>query len=231
MNFALFLFFSTLEYMASIYFILILFRFNVRENLLKFGVFSIVMSFVSNSLQTESLQAVSPLVQPALMIFFVTFFLRVHLFNATIMVITGYVVGFIVQWIIIAMTLHFGAVIEVVPFTANAFMIQAATSFVMFMFAWVTYIQKGGFSFIDYDSRLKRTSLFVRKNRLYFIFLTLSFIVVFIAGLLFAGSDNPPYLLVSIFLIIALLSLLYISVKRDGLRDDRNDSASNRGSH
>jgi hypothetical protein len=219
MIFVGFLFFSTVEYMASIYFILILFRFNVRENLLKFGVFSIVMSFVSNTLQTESLQAVSPLVQPALMICFVTFFLRVHLLNAAIMVITGYVTGFIIQSTTVAMILHLGIVKEVVPYTVNAYMIQFTSSFIMFMFALVTYIQKGGFSFINYESRIIRTQVFVKENRSFIIFLSISIIVIFVTGLLFAVSKHPPYLLVSLFMLISLLGLLYICIKRDGVEN------------
>ncbi|TFE23524.1 hypothetical protein [Cohnella luojiensis] len=228
MKFAGFLFFSTLEYMSSVYFILILFRFKVMENLLKFVVFSIVLSFVSNSLLTESLQVVSSLIQPALMIFFVAFFLRVHVFNSMIMVITSYVTGFIIQSTIVAMALHIGAMEEVVPYTANAFIIQASSSFVMFMFALVTYLQKGGFSFIDNESRLKRTKFFSLENRSFIIFLTLSIMAVFAAGLLLNISKNPPYLLVSLILFIALMGLLYICLKRDGAENGRSDRSFNR---
>jgi len=75
MKFFEFIFFSMLEYLSFFYFILVLFRFNIKENVLKFVIFSVVLSLVSNTFQTESLQAISPLIQAAFMIFFVVFFL------------------------------------------------------------------------------------------------------------------------------------------------------------
>lgn len=211
-----FLIFSTIEYLTSIYFILILFRFNVRENLAKFSVIAIILSLISHFLQQEeTLRSMSSIIQPALMIVFVTFFLRVHLFNSMIMVITGYVVGFITQWGILAFTFHFGGVQDVEPYTGPAFTIQVASSIILLLFALVTYYRNGGFSFIDYRSRFKRTKIFTKENRSFLIFMFISIVVIFIATSLFVITKNPPYLLVSIFLLFALFGLLYICAKRD----------------
>jgi hypothetical protein len=215
MRFAGFVFFSSLEYISFVYFILALFRFNTREYIIKFAVFAIVLSLVSNTLQTESLRAISPLVQTGLMICFVVFFLKVHIFNATIMVVTGYLINFIVSWIIAAASMHFGHIVEIVPYTTNAFIMQAASAFIMFMFGLVTYLQKGGFSFVDKNSRFNRIRFLDKDNRPFIIFLSLAIISIFLVNLLFVLFKNFPNLLVSIILLIALLGLLYLSVKRD----------------
>ena len=220
MKFASFVFFSSLEYISFFSFILILFRFNIREYILKFATFSIVLSLVSNTLQTESLRAVSPLVQAGLMICFVVFFLRVHLFNATIMVTTGYLINFIVSWIIATVTTHFGNIGEIEPYTRNAFIMQTASAFMMLMFGLVIYLQKGGFSFIENNSRFKRNKFFEKDNRPFLVFISLSIIAIFIVNLMFVLFKNLPNLFVSVFLFIALLGLIYLSVKRDGRKND-----------
>jgi|HigsolmetaGSP12D_1036236.scaffolds.fasta_scaffold01823_4 hypothetical protein len=214
MKYFAFVFFSSLEYIAFIFFILVLFRFGIRENLVKFVVFSIVLSLVSNSLQSESLQAVSSLIQAVLMICFVAFFLRVHWLNAAIMVITGYVLNFIVQWTIIAVTLHFSGRQEIDPNTTDAYLIQTASAAVMFLFAVVTRLLKGGFSFIDQDSRFRRSKVFARENRPFAAFLLFSILATFVANLLL-GRQNPPYLAIAIVLFAAMIGLIYICVKRD----------------
>lgn len=215
MKFTGFLLFSTLEYIAFFYFVLVLFRFDIKENLLKFGIFSLVLSFVSNTLQIESMRAISPLIHLALMIFFITFLLRVHIFNASIMIVTSYVIYYMVQWLLSGVVIHFKMFDEILPYTYNAFIMQTASAIMIFLFALVTYFQKGGFSFVDNNSRLKRSKIFVRANRYFIIFLFLSITVVVLGNIAFIVSKTPPYLIVSIFLFISLLGLIYISVKRD----------------
>ncbi|WP_372661453.1 hypothetical protein [Cohnella sp.] len=219
MNFAGFLFFSSLEYFSLFCLMLVLFRFEVKDNLIKFGVFSLVLCFVSNTLQMESLQTVSPLIHISLYIFFFIFFLRIHVLNAAIMAVTGQVVFFIVQTILIVLVLQLGLLEEIAPYTKNAFIIQAATAFTMFMIALVTYFQKGGFSFIDNSSKFKRKRIFVKENRLFIIFFTLSVIVTVWANLLFLISKKPPFLFISFFLFIVLVGLIYTSMKRDGTKN------------
>jgi len=220
MKFASFVFFSSLEYVAFVFFILVLFRFNVRDYIFKFAIFSVILSLVSNTLQTESLRAVSPLVQAGLMICFVVFFLRVHVFNATVMVTTGYLINFIVSWIIATVTIHFGNIVEIEPYTRNAFIMQSASAFMMFMFGLVIYLQKGGFSFVENNSRFKRQRFFDKNNRPFLIFISLSIVSIFVVNLMFVLFNNVPNLFVSIFLFIAVMGLLYLSVKRDGKEND-----------
>jgi len=215
MKFFEFLFFSMLEYLSFFYFILVLFRFGLKENMAKFFVFALILSLVSNTFQTESLQTVSPIVQASLMIFFVLFFLRVHIMNAILMVVTGYLTYAIIQWTIIALTLHISGEQEIVPYTNQAFIIQAASAFLFFVFALIIYVQKGGFSFIDTSSRYKRSKFFVKENRLFILYLCVAILVTFISNILLIESSNPPYLLFSILFVVFLSGLIYISVKRD----------------
>lgn len=219
MKFASFMFFSSLEYIAFVYFILVLFRFQVREYIWKFVVFAIVLSFVSNTLQTESLRAVSPLIQAALMIAFVSFLLRIHLFHSVIMVITGYVINFIVSALVMMTVMHFARLDTVVPYTPEAYMIQSISALLMFLFGVVTFLQKGGFSFIYENGKLKKRRKFSKKDRPFVVFLALSVLFIFLSNLWFLLSEDPPYLLIAAMLFVALIGLVYLSVKRDGQQE------------
>lgn len=157
----------------------------MKDYIFKFLFFSIVLSFVSNTLQTESLRAISPIVQAALIICFVVFFIRVHFFNATIMVITGYLINFIVSWIIASATIHFGHIDEIEPYTRNAYIMQIASASMMFMSGLTISLQKGGFSFVDNVSRYKRTRFFEKENRPFIIFISISIVSIFMINLLF----------------------------------------------
>ncbi len=215
MNFLAFLFFSTLEYLGFIFFILALFRFSIREHIVKFVIFSVILSFVSNSMQLESLQAISSLLQAFLMICFVAFLLRVHIFNSLIMVITGYVINFIVQWILIAVVIHFTGSDEVITGTPKAYITQTASAFIMFSFGVITLFLKGGFSFIDHDTRSRRSKIFTKENRPLIILVSISIIMTFLANLLMYSVKDTPYLLVASILFVALIGLIYMCVKKD----------------
>jgi hypothetical protein len=208
-----FVFFSTLEALSLFYFLLVLFRFDIRSNILKFGVISVVLSLVSNSLQTESLQAISPLVQAALCILFVAFLLRVHIFHASTMVITGYVFYAMIQTAIAGITNHFNFAPR--PYTVGAFILQAVSSILMFLFALTIYLKKGGFSFVDTNSRLKKKKLFVKQNKLFIVFLLAAIVIIFITNFLYIITPNPPYMLLTILLLVSLVGLVSLSIRKD----------------
>jgi hypothetical protein len=187
----------------------------------KFTLYAIVLSFASNSLQMESLQAFSPLIHVAVHIAFFSIFLGLHLFNAAVMVVTGYVVNFIVQWMIVAMVSHLnGGALKIESYTPAAFAVQAATAVVMILCAWVTKFQNGGFSFIREASRFTRSRIFVKENIPFLIFLFFSIILAAGANILYIAVPNPPYLLISILFFAALIALIVISVKKDREADD-----------
>lgn len=231
MNFAEFIFFSTLEYVGLFYLILVLFRFNIKENMPKMAIFALVLSFVSNTLQTESLRTLSPLIHITLYILFAISVLRVNLFHAAVMMITGQVIYMMTQWIIIVWVLESGLLPAIEPYTSNAYLIQAATALIMLLIALITFVQKGGFSFIDHNSRIKRSKIFVAENRLFIFFLLFSVAVTFVANLLFVIDTNPPLLLISVFMAIALIGIVYTCMKRDDQTDGGIVGAQNRKGH
>jgi hypothetical protein len=215
MQFAGFMFFSTIEYLAYFCFILVLFRFSVRENFLKYAVFSIVLSLVSQSLQTEFLQAISSLIQTILIILFFHFFLKVTLFNATIMVITDYLISFIVQWTFAGMYMHFGIVHELIPYSRDGYLLQLSSATVMTLLTALISTLKGGFSFVENHNRINKTKFFSKQNRLFILFIVISVFTIFIANVLSMIYENPPYLLVSIILLVSMLILIMLTVRKD----------------
>lgn len=228
MNFIGFITFSTLEYIALFFMSLILFRFDIKDNIIKFLYFSIVLCFVSNTLQTESLRTVSPLIHIALYIPFAMYFLRINFFNSAVMMITGQVIYMMTQWIIIVSILESGILTSIEPYTRNAYIIQSATAFILFLIGLITYIQKGGFSFIDHNSRIKRTKNIVFERRLFIFFLIFSVVITSASNIYFVVSNNPPLLMITILMIIALVGLLYTCMKRDDHVNDRIVSSPDR---
>ncbi|WP_239614961.1 hypothetical protein [Cohnella mopanensis] len=215
MQFAGFMFFSTIEYLASFSFILVLFRFSFRENSLKFGVFALVLSLVSQTLQTEFLQATSSLIQTLLIILFFYFFLKVTLFNSAVMVITGYLLNFIVQWTFAGIYMHFGIVQELLPYTRDGYLLQTSSVLVMALLTVLIVVLKGGFSFVENYNRINKSKFFSKQNRLFLLFIVISLFTVFIANLLLMVTESPPYLLVSIFLMVSMLVLIFLTVRKD----------------
>lgn len=228
MNFIGFITFSSLEYITLFFMSLVLFRFDIKDNIVKFLIFSVVLSFVSNTLQTESLRTVSPLIHIALYIPFVMYFLRINLFNSAVMMITGQVIYMMTQWVIIVSILESGILTSIEPYTKNAFIIQSATAFIMFMIGIITYLQKGGFSFIDHNTRIKRSKLIVAERRSFAFFLVFSVVITTVSNIYFVISDNPPLLTITILMVIALVGLVYTCMKRDDHADDRIVSSPNR---
>lgn len=215
MNFAKFIFFSSLEPLSFFYFVLVMFRFPIKEHLTKFAVVAVVLSLVSHALQTESLQAISPIVQAVLCILFASFFLRVRIIYSSIMVITGYVIYFVIQAVLLGLFSYFEIFTDIKPYTNSAYQVQAISAACMSIFTLIIWYKNGGFSFIDSISRFGKRKIFARENKWFVIFLSTSITVIFISNLLFQLMTNPPYLLISIFLIISMVVLISLSIQRD----------------
>ncbi|WEK55244.1 MAG: hypothetical protein P0Y55_04045 [Candidatus Cohnella colombiensis] len=217
MNFAMFIFFSTLEVITFFCFVLVLFRFPVKPYIWQFTIVSFMLSLVSNSLQQEELQQISSIVQIVLCICFVVFFLKVHYFNAMMMIITGYIVVFIIQSILLGVFLHYEVFTSIKAYTVDGYIVQTISSSLVFLFSLLIYVFKGGFSFIDSTSRFKRQKLFVRENRVYFIFLVLAILIVAGSNFIYQRASHPPFLMISVILTLALVALLSLSIKKDEL--------------
>lgn len=82
MSFIMFIAASMLEYISFFIFVLVLFRFSIKEYILKFMLGSLILAFVSNTVQTESLQDISPLINVFILFFLITIILRTKLFHS-----------------------------------------------------------------------------------------------------------------------------------------------------
>jgi len=69
MSFIMFILASMLEYTSFFIFVMVLFRFTIREHIAKFILGSLILAFVSNTIQTESLQDISPLINVVILFF------------------------------------------------------------------------------------------------------------------------------------------------------------------
>jgi len=174
---------STLEYVSYFLFALVLFRFSVREHGLKFLLSSVILSFVSNTLQIESLQDISPLVNVFLMVFLLTIILKIRLLHALIMGIIAYIALVLVQWLLYTLLLYYGVFESFEPYTWSGFVLQGLTAFSLLAAAALIYLRKGGFSYIQSDSRFFKDTF--RGNKWFLFFLMLGLVNVMLANIAF----------------------------------------------
>jgi hypothetical protein len=214
-TFFLFILFSTLEYLSSLTLLLVLFRFDVKEHFLKFLVSSVLLSLISNTLIQQKLDSISPIIQLLVFVFLVYIILHVSMFNSIIMAFTIYFIFGLVQTTLIMLYTHFGVVDKIEIYKFSAFITQLSSSFYMFLFALIVYLRHGGFSFIDHKSSKRKVLLFNKSNRVFFIALVVALILFVFVNVLYYNSSHPPYLLISIIFLLTLLTLLYLSLKRD----------------
>jgi hypothetical protein len=215
MRFFLFILFSTLEYLSSLILMLTLFRFSVKDNLWKFMIASIILSFISNTLFEQGLEPVSSLVQLMLFLFLVTIILRLHIFNALIMVVTTYFIFGAVQTTLLMIFLHFGIVENPEPYQFSGFLIQGVSSFYMMVFAFIIAVRHGGFSFVDHSNGRSKRFLFNKSNKTFFIVVVITVFFFMASNILYFYSTHPPYLLIAAIFMINLVTLLYLSIRRD----------------
>jgi hypothetical protein len=130
------------------------------------------------------------------------------------MVFTIYFIFGLVQTTLIMLYTHFGVVEKIEIYKFSAFITQLSSSFYMFLFALIVYLRHGGFSFIDHSSK-RKVLLFNNSNRIFFIALVAALLLFVFVNILYYNSSHPPYLLISIIFLLTLLTLLYLSLKRD----------------
>jgi hypothetical protein len=219
MNLLKFLFFSFMEYCSTFIFILIQFRFNYKENIAKITLISILLSFVSYSLINANLEGISPLVQIVIFFVYVQMVLKISIINSIIMVLTGYIVFGLVQTCILALVLHSGMDIgEMKRGTSISYQIQVYSSLAMLLFAALTTIFKGGFSFIESHGRFSR-KLFTGKNRWFIVYIIISLVITMYVNILLLLDTDPPFLLIALILMVMLLFQIYLTLRRDELID------------
>lgn len=214
-----FIFFSALEYFSTFVFILVQFRFSIRENLTKILLISTLLSFVSYSFINADISGVFPIVQILIALIYIQMVLKVSVINSLIMFFTGYIVVGLVQTCVIAVLWHVGIIEgELKAGTTIAYQLQIYSSVLMLALSCLTYFMKGGFSFIETRGRFSKKS-FTGKKRLFVIFIFFAFIITILSNVVILESKNPPYLLIATVLMFVLISLSYMSLKRDETND------------
>jgi hypothetical protein len=210
-----FVFFSSMEYLSVLIFILTQFRFTIRENIAKITLISILLSFVSFSLIGADLRGISPLVQNAIFFIYIWIVLKVSLLNSIVMVLTGYTVYGLVQTCVVAIHAQLGM-------TSGVFLIgdeighqvQVISSSIMLLLSICTSYLNGGFSFVENRGKMNQKKL-SRRYIFYIIYILFAFIVTIFTNLYLLTSDNPSYILGASTLIVILIVLFYMSFRRD----------------
>ncbi|TVX96498.1 hypothetical protein [Cohnella terricola] len=210
-----FIFFSSLEYFSSFIFILVQFRFSVKENLSKIILISLMLSFVSYSFINAELGTISPLIQIIIFLIYIQMVMKVNVINSIIMVLTGYIVYGLVQTCIIAVFSHVGIIDgELKAATTIAYVLQVSSCFAMLILSGLNYYFNGGFSFIEARSRFSKKS-FTGKNRGFIIYIIVALMITILSNIVIIENEKPPYLLVASVLLVALVILFYLSLRRD----------------
>jgi len=210
-----FVFFSFLEYFSSFVFILVQFRFSVRENSGKVALISVLLSFVSYSFINADLRDVSPLVQNAIFLIYIWMVLKVNLLNSLIMLFTGYTVFGLIQTCIVAVLSHLGYItgeLEIGAHITN--MVAVYSSIAMFAVSTSTYLLKGGFSFVGTRGRINKKR-FTRQYIGFVVYIVLAFVVTFLTNIYLLSMKHPSYLASAFVLLAVLILLFYISFKKD----------------
>ncbi len=215
MNLVKFVFFSSLEYFAVLIFILVQFRFSIRENIEKIVLISILLSFVSFSLINADLRGISPAVQNLIFLFYIWIVLKVSLLNSIIMVLTGYTVYGLVQTCVLAIHAQLGLISGVVVVGAGiTYQLQVISSVIMILISTCILVLNGGFSFVGNRGKLSQKRM-TRKYILYIVYILAAFIVTLLTNLYLLTNANPSYTLAVSVLIVILVVQFYISFKRD----------------
>jgi hypothetical protein len=216
MSFIMFIAASMLEYISFFIFVLVLFRFSIKEYILKFMLGSLILAFVSNTVQTESLQDISPLINVFILFFLITIILRTKLFHSFIMVTIGYVAQALVQWLLVTFFIHFGVFDEITPYTGNAYRIQVMTFIVMCLISYCIHITKGGFSYIQSSSRFYKDSF--RGNKMFAIFMILGLVILFAGNIFYMTSYDrlsDSLATICIVVVVLLIVMIYFSIRKD----------------
>jgi len=216
MSFIMFIAASMLEYISFFIFVMVLFRFSVKENILKFALGSVILAFVSNTVQTESLQDISPLVNVFILFFLLTIILRTKLFHSFIMVAIGYVAQSLVQWLLVTILIHFGVFDQITTYTGNAYRVQVMTFFVMCLISGFIRVTKGGFSYIQSSSRFYKDTF--RGNKLFAIFMVLGLVVLFAGNIFYMTYErlSDSFATICIVVVAILTVMIYFSIRKEG---------------
>ncbi|AGA57485.1 Putative uncharacterized protein [Thermobacillus xylanilyticus] len=150
----LFLFFSSLEWLALMVLTFAIFKFQLPGYWGRLLLSSFMLSLLSYMVLIElKLGVVASLIQvPIIFICFWQFF-RIPVFYAGLMVVNGYVSYILIQAIIISVFQLTGIVIA--PNVPEGFIVQILTSCIAFLLAWLLIRTNWGFTFVPDTDRVK----------------------------------------------------------------------------
>mgnify|MGYP001472045939 CR=1 FL=1 len=219
---------STLEYLSLFVFILVQFRFSLKDNISQIALISLLLSFVSYSIVNADMREILPLIQIVFVLLYMQLVMKVSFINALIMFFTGYIVFGLAQTCIVAVARHIGYIHDkLMAGTTVGYTIQLITILVMLVFSFALVYFKGGFSFIEARSRLTRKS-FTGKNKIFISFIIFAFIVTIITNIIFLEKENPPLIEVASIFFVLMIFLFYLSIKRDEVNDRDSLQSSSR---
>lgn len=214
-----FILFSSLEYFSSLIFILIQFRFSIRENIGKIFLISVLLSFVSYSFVEADLLGISPLVQNIIFLIYIWMVLKVSLPNSLVMLITGYTVFGLVQSCYAAVFYQIGFIEGVIEMGTNtAYTLSICSSITMLVLSAAVYYLKAGFSFIGTRGRVTKKKMSV-QYKLFVCYIIMAFFVTLFSSMYILQNSNPRYMLVASILLVVLIFIFYLTFKRDESND------------
>jgi hypothetical protein len=210
-----FIVFSSLEYFVSFVFILIQFRFSLKENISKIVLISILLSFVSYSFIQADLRGISSLIQTIIFFVYIYHIMKVSIINSIIMVMTGYIMLGLVQTCLLAVLYHVGVIHgELVVGDQITYIVQVVSSLIILVLSFAIYYFNGGYSFIETNGRFSKTKL-KGRNLSFVISLIGIFIVTIVTNMILLDTKDPPYLPVASILFFILLLFSYMTFRRD----------------
>ncbi len=213
---------SSLEYLSFFIFLIAQFRFSLKENLSQITLISLLLAFVSYSLINADLNGVLPLIQFIFVLFYIYLYMKVSILNALIKFFTGYIVYGLAQTCIIAAAMHLELVQDKIEAgTRDGYYIQITTVLVILLFSYLIVLLKGGLSFIEARSRFSRKSI-TGTNKLFIVFIVITFLVTIFTNMYFLGKDNPPLLEIAFVFLIFIVLLFYLSIRKDEGNDRGN---------
>ncbi|MFD2671761.1 hypothetical protein [Marinicrinis sediminis] len=216
MNFLAFTFFSILELLAVLIFILVVFRIELKYYVFRIGFVSIsipITSYVMRVYFDLGAQVASMYLILMLLAFWI--FFKFHIFYAALMTLLSLLYLNVVQFseLMILDLFQIFNIEDIRPLTFEAYAIQ----FIFFAFTLILSIilarKRIGFTFIPFTNDVPLR--LVGINLLILIVLVIIAIIFNMSAVYFAEGFSIYFVIITIVAIIALISLVYLAIRRE----------------
>lgn len=208
-----FLFFSIIEGIAILTFMLTLFRFNPRYYLMPILVLSVVTSVSSYMFRMHwPMTYLDPFVQLAIVIVGMMWILEVNIILAVLISFLGYIGYGFIQTFILLLFKVIGVEIKQTSYHFAGILFSVSTSFIVLLLSWFIFRKGWGFTFsFRKIKNIRELTLFVS-----IILLAIAAIATVLLSL-FHGLDNL-YLFLTLFL-CSLVILLFFALRKERRND------------